>query len=89
MATILVTYDLKQPGRDYAPVHRYLKQFAYCKGLESVWLLDTPQSTATIRDHLKQLVDNNDKLFVVKITREWASLNYGCGDWLNDPDRSW
>lgn len=32
MAIILVTYDLKQPGRNYTPVHDYLKTFNYCKG---------------------------------------------------------
>lgn len=84
----MVTYDLKQPGRDYAPVHTYLKQFTHCKGLESVWLLDTTASPESIRIALRSVVDSNDKLFVVKITRDWASWNYGCGDWLNAPGRS-
>lgn len=88
MAVLLVTYDLKQPGRDYKPVHDYLKQFTYCKGLESVWLLDTTTPPGTIRDALKGKVDANDKVFVVRIMREWAAFNYGCGDWLNKPERT-
>lgn len=89
MAIVLVTYDLKQPGRSYQPVWDYLKKFAYCKGLESVWLLDTTTPTATIRDNLRALVDANDVIFVVRLTQDWASFNYYCGDWLNKPERSW
>lgn len=73
MAVVLVTYDLKQPGRDYAPVHAYLKTFPdWCKGLESVWLLETTTSTSIIRDKLKALVDSNDKVFVVRLQQDWG-----------------
>jgi hypothetical protein len=88
MAVTLVTYDLKKPGRNYQPVHDYLKKYTYCKGLESVWLLDTTATTAKIRDDLKALVDANDIVFVARLTGSWASFNYGCGDWLNKPERS-
>lgn len=87
MAILLVTYDLRQPGRDYEPVHKYLKKFTYCKGLESVWLLDTTASCADIRDGLKALVDANDIVFVVELMKHWASFNYGCAEWLKG--RSW
>lgn len=89
MAIILVTYDLLNPGQDYAPVHEYLKKFTHCKKLESVWLLDTTTSCATIRDNLKKLVDKNDVVFVVRLMRDWAAVNYKCGDWLNDTARNW
>ena len=89
MAVILVTYDLKKPGRNYQPVHDYLKTFTYCKGLESVCLLDTAQSTETIRDALTKLVDANDSTFVVRLAHTWNSWNYTCGDWLNAPGRNW
>lgn len=89
MAIILVTYDLKKPGQNYQPVYDYLKKFTWCKYLESVWLLDTKTNTSAIRDALQKLIDANDKVFVVKITRDWAAFNYGCGDWLNNSDRDW
>jgi hypothetical protein len=89
MAIILVTYDLMKPGKDYKSVHDYMKTFNWCKGLESVWLLDTTISPSAIRDKLVSLIDENDKVFVVRITREWASQNYYCGDWLNKPERNW
>ena len=89
MAIVLVTYDLRAPGRNYQPVWDYLKTFTYCKGLESVWLLDTTTPTTAIRDKLKGLIDANDRMFVVKITNDWASYGYTCGDWLNKPERRW
>jgi hypothetical protein len=89
MAVLMVTYDLKQPGRDYTPVHTYLKQFTYCKDLESFWLIDTQQSPQSIRDALKQRVDANDKVFVARLMKEWGGFNFGCGGWLNDSGRTW
>ena len=89
MAVYLVTYDLRKPGRDYAPVHTFLKQLAYCKDLESVWLIDTNWTAAQIRDALNQRIDANDKTFVVRLMRDWAAYGFGCGDWLNSPNRTW
>ena len=89
MAIYLVTYDLRQPGRSYTPVHEYLKRYTYCKGLESVWFLDTAVPAAKIRDELKTLVDANDRIFVSRLQGEWASLNLPCSDWLKAPGRSW
>jgi hypothetical protein len=89
MAILLATCDLKQPGRDYTPVHDYLKRFTYCKGLESVWLLDTTTPCQQVRDNLKNLVDANDIVFVAHFMRDWAASNYNCGDWLNDERRNW
>jgi hypothetical protein len=89
MAVLLVTYDLKKPGRDYKPVHDWLKKFTYCKDLESVWLLDTNWTPAQVRDELQKLIDANDKMFVIRLQRSWAARNFGCGDWLNDSQRNW
>lgn len=89
MSILLVTYDLKAPGRNYQPVHDYFKQFNRCKDLESVYLIETSKTATNVRDEMTPLVDANDKVFVVKITRSWASRNFGCGNWLNDPARKW
>lgn len=91
MAIILVTYDLKAPGRDYAPVYSYLRRYTHCKCMESVWLLDTSSSCKQIRDDLKLIMDSTDVVFVSKLaTKTWASVNYGkCGAWLNEEARTW
>lgn len=89
MAIILVSYDLKAPGRNYQPVYDYMKTFTWCKGLESVYLLDTTTSTDTIRDEMRKRIDDNDVVFVTRLQRDWSSFNYYCGDWLNKPERNW
>lgn len=89
MSVLLVTYDLRAPGRNYDALHNYLKtNFTYCKGMESVWLLDTNVEPGSLRDQLRKVVDANDKILVIRVTRQWASTNYGCGDWLNSNERS-
>lgn len=89
MAIVLVTYDLQKVGPNYHRVHDYLKDFTFCKHLEWVWLIDTDETVTNIRDRLKQLVDGEDVLFVAQLERNWASSNYNCADWLNNPARSW
>jgi len=87
MAMILVTYDLRAPGRNYDDVHAYLGAFDHCKRMESVWLLDTIISAETIRNHLSTLIDLNDVVFVTPLGHGWASWGFGCADWLNS--RAW
>ena len=89
MAVVLVTHDLKQPGRNYAPVHSYLRQFTHCKQMKSVWLLDTTVSTETIREGVRAQADSNDTVFVVSLQLDWSSWNFGCAAWLKDPARNW
>lgn len=89
MAVYCVTYDLKAPGKDYSSLHDHLKKYAYCKRLESFWLIDTQKTASQIRDDLKNVVDSNDVVFVARLQGNWASWNYGCGDWLNDKNRKW
>jgi CRISPR/Cas system-associated endoribonuclease Cas2 len=90
MAILLVTYDLKNPGRNYEPLHSLLKQYNYCKGMESVWLLDTTHTPSQVRERIAQVVDGNDIVFVTKLASQaWASRNFNCADWLNAANRNW
>lgn len=94
MAILFVTYELNAPGRKYQPVYDYLKKHAYCRGtegkrLESSWLLDTSKTAKQVRDEMRELIDENDVLFVAPIKKAWAANNYYCGTWLNKDERSW
>lgn len=84
MTNVLITYDLRAPGRDYEKVYDYLKKLPAKRGLESVWFARTEKSAAEIRDDLKKLVDANDRVFVCVVGR-WAGLRLmnKAGDWLN------
>lgn len=89
MAILLATYDLKQPGRNYQPLYDYFKQYNRCKGLESVWLIETNKTCEHVRDELIKLIDTNDVIYVARLSQSWNSYNYPCGNWLNDPARTW
>lgn len=90
MPVILVTYDLVTPGQKYPLIKKYIEDnYPHCKTLDSVWLLDTDVKPKKIREDIVNLTDANDRIFVVRIRREWSSWNYRCATWLNAPERNW
>lgn len=84
MPDYLVTYDLRQPGRNYEALYEAIKSAPYCHGLESVWFIQHQGDAGAVRDWLKQYIDSNDILFVTAVGN-WASSNMAqCGKWLNE-----
>lgn len=80
----LVTYDLRQPGRNYEPLYTLLKSVPHDHPLESVWLLRTLESVQSLSDKIKAIVDSNDLHFVVDISNAPHSgwLPRTSWDWL-------
>jgi len=52
--------------------------------LPGCWLLETETSARRIRDHLRQFLGERDRLFVARISRNWAGRNMGQGfpEWV-------
>ncbi len=74
--TYLITYDLKQPGRNYQDLYNAIKSYGtWGKINNSTWLIKTSDSAVQIRDYLLSYLDYNDSLFVVKVEREAAWRN--------------
>lgn len=88
MRTILASYDLRSPGKDYSRLWEHLRSYSdYRKPLESLWLLKTAKTSAEVRDGMKQCVDSNDKLFVVDITGDaaaWKGLPDEIANWIKE-----
>lgn len=85
MALLLVTYDLKVPGKDYKSLHEALKTAnSWWHHLESTWILYTNDSVQVWTDRLTKLLDQNDRLFVVDITGRQSNgwLPQQGWDWL-------
>lgn len=82
---VLVSYDLKQPGRDYSAVYDLLKTVPAIRILESLWVLRTSQSVQTWSDRIKSVVDDNDRFFVVDITNDTTAgwLAQSSWDWIS------
>ena len=90
MAVYLATYDLHKPDRDYEPLYEYLETFTYAHCIGSVWLLDTDESAATIRDGMLENMHEKDTVLVIRAQEESAWHEYGvCGDWILDSARTW
>ena len=82
MAKFLITYDLKRPGQNYPKLYESIKQLGpWIHGMQNTWFVETGRTSAAIRDILRQHVDANDILFVVKV-EAWASLNLPEAGWL-------
>ena len=57
--------------------------------MSDVWLLETnTRGARAIRDTLRQFVSDKDRLFVARITRNWAGRNMGEGfpEWMQRRD---
>lgn len=69
---ILITYDLKQPNRDYESLYEAIKKCSlnWWHYLESTWLIYTNISPDDCVKRLRQTMDDDDFLLVVDITNQ-------------------
>ena len=55
MASYILSYDLRAPGRNYASLYDAIKVYGkWARINESVWAVVTSSSATQIRDHLIQ-----------------------------------
>jgi hypothetical protein len=73
MAAYVISYDLRSPGRDYAPLIKALRDAGAIRPLESVWLLDSVLAAGALRDRLTSMMDSNDGVLVIEIGPAWGS----------------
>lgn len=86
---ILVTYDLKAPGKDYTKLYEVLKTApTWWHYLESTWILRTDESVQAWSDKIRQVMDPNDLLLVVDVTNKTRQgwLNPKAWEWLKTND---
>ncbi len=63
-----VTYDLKQPGRDYSGLYKELKKTnKWWHYLESTWLLYTSETPIDIWKRLCDHIDKNDYILIIEV----------------------
>lgn len=81
----LVTYDLRQPGRDYSSLHKHLRSYGgWCKPLESVWLIPTSLSAIDLTNQVVKHLDSNDRLLVIPARHAaWYGLSDEVVAWIN------
>lgn len=81
----LISYDLRSPGKSYDELYSAIKKLGdWWHHLDSVWIVDHPGPSTTIRDLLTPYIDSNDKLVVIKCSGEgaWKGITQSGSDWL-------
>ena len=88
---VLITYDLKQPGRNYTPLYEVIKSMGeWQHPLESVWFVQMNDNTNLddVVNVLKQNADKNDLFFAVRITAKYQGwLPTSFWTWINSKDK--
>ena len=90
MKLFLITYDLKQPGRNYSELYELLKTIAgensWQHPLESTWIVKVNDTVSVdgITMQLRETMDARDSVFVVDITGQsyqgWLPRSFW--DWM-------
>ena len=76
-----------RPADQYPELERAIKALGnWSNRLKGAWMVETRFNASQIRDLLKpHLVAGQDRLFVTRMTRNWAGSNMGDGfqEWMN------
>lgn len=87
---LLISYDLKQPDRNYESLYDEIKQCGtkWWHYLESVWLIKTDLDPQQCFERLHRKIDENDYLFIVEISKQshegW--LPKTAWEWIQEND---
>lgn len=80
-----ISYDLKKPGRDYNALYEAIKSYGiWWHQTDSVWFIVSKETSVDIRTKLIKHIDSNDKLFIIRLRKEWAAVGFNNKeyDWL-------
>lgn len=81
---ILITYDLKAPGRDYTSLHEAIKKAGtWWHHLDSTWIVETSSSPQQWYQYLAPHLDANDFILVIEVTNNsYGFLPKRAWEWL-------
>lgn len=68
----LVTFDLLQNG-DYSSLRERLRTMEARQTLANQWALRTVHSAGSLKNLLREFVDDGDRIVVAEVGSEWAS----------------
>ncbi|OFW99571.1 MAG: hypothetical protein A3E78_00270 [Alphaproteobacteria bacterium RIFCSPHIGHO2_12_FULL_63_12] len=83
---LIITYDLRQPGKDYTSLFNAIKSLGKAVRYQlSAWYVSSEQGVVQARDYLQRFMDSNDSIFVADAnTNEaaWNNLIPGASDFI-------
>lgn len=89
MKVFSITYDLKQPGRNYSDLYDAIKAFGdFQHPLESTWFVRVADAVSvdSVSQKLLSVMDKNDSIVVIDVTgsphQGWLPKSFW--SWLNN-----
>lgn len=88
MKTFILSYDLGVPEThsDYIRLFNHIKSFysSWSRPVKSVWIIKSDNNAGQIRDQIKTILDLNDKLIVIEVSKNWGTYNISkeVTDWM-------
>lgn len=84
MKAYSITYDLKNPGRDYKKLYEAIKASGkWWHYLESTWLVVTDETSQQIWNRIGRTIDDNDFVLIIEVRKDvhgW--LPKDAWDWI-------
>ncbi len=82
---LLITYDLRKPGKNYQALYNEIKASGtWWHHLESVWMIETQSTPEAWYNQLAQHLDAGDHLLIIRVQRPFQGwLPQNAWDWLN------
>ncbi|QBX93225.1 SinR family protein [Lactiplantibacillus plantarum] len=81
----LISYDLESSSENYEELITAIKSFGGWADLtQSCWCITSGLSAKSIRNHLVKYINENDKLFVAKLSGEaaWHGFTDDVKTWI-------
>lgn len=88
---VLITYDLKNPEKDYAPLYEAIKNCGsdWWHYMESVWIVKTTISPQECFNRIREIITDGDRCFIVDITKQprqgWLPTN--AWNWIKEKEK--
>ncbi|MFZ5478247.1 MAG: hypothetical protein ACOZNI_15880 [Myxococcota bacterium] len=87
MMFLIVTELNARPAAEYPDLERAIKALGnWSNRLKNGWIVESRFNASQIRDLLKpHLVSGQDRIFVARMTKNWAGTGMGDGfqEWMN------
>lgn len=85
MANFVIGYDLIKL-KDYPKLWAEMERLGAHKAMRDFYLVNLDNTPTEVKDHLKQFVDEDDRVFVVEFTKEpkFTKALKGTKGWISD-----
>lgn len=86
MTTLLITYDLNKPGKDYNDLLKTIKSYSsWARLSESSYAIKTDHSPQQVFDTLKSFIDQNDNIYIITLKKPYTGFGpKDVNNWLEN-----